>query len=276
MSAIGTLPRAVGRRGLSDAEWARLRPLLPDRPRTGRPPKDHRLVLDALLWLTRTGAPWRDLPERFGPWRSVATRFYRWTRSGVWERILAALRRIADARGRIDWEVHMVDATSVRAHRHAAGARGGQHLQALGRSRGGFGSKLHLRCDRRGRPIAFVLTAGERNERAALPELMARGAVPRAGRGRPRLRPRTVVGDRGYTGRPARDFLRRRGIGAVIPQFRTEKRPRLMDWDLYRERNVVERLVGRLKEYRRIATRYEKLAASYLAFVQLAAIRMWL
>ena len=84
------------------------------------------------------------------------------------------------------------------------------------------------------------------------------------------------MGDRGYTGRPARDLLRRRGISAVIPQFRTEKTPRLMDWDLYRERNVVERLVGRLKEYRRIATRYDKLAASYLAFVQLAAIRMWL
>ena len=83
------------------------------------------MVLDALLWLDRTGAPWRDLPERFGPWRTVATRFYRWTRSGLWERILSALRRIADARGGIDWEVHMVDGTSVRAHRCAAGGKGG-------------------------------------------------------------------------------------------------------------------------------------------------------
>ncbi len=130
--------------------------------------------------------------------------------------------------------------------------------------------------------MAFALTPGERNERTALPDLLAAGAVRRTGRGRPRLRPRTVVGDRGYTGRPARDLLRRRGIAAVIPQFRTEKTLRLMDWDLYRERNVVERLVGRLnlvgrlKEYRRIATRYDKLAASYLAFVQLAAIRLWL
>jgi DDE family transposase len=90
--------------------------------------------------------------------------------------------------------------------------------------------------DRRGRPMAFVLTPGERNERAALPDLLTAGAVQRGGRGRPRLRPRTIVGDRGYTGRPARDFLRRRGIAAVIPQFRTEKRRRLMDWDLYQER----------------------------------------
>jgi transposase len=82
------------------------------------------MVIDALLWLAKTGAPWRDLPERFGPWRTVATRFYRWTRSGLWERILAELRRMADAKGGIDWEVHMIDGTNVRAHR-SAGANGG-------------------------------------------------------------------------------------------------------------------------------------------------------
>ena len=112
------------RHGLTDRKWATLEPLLPRR-RTGRPPKDHRLIIDALLWLGKTGAPWRDLPERFGPWRTVATRFYRWTRSGLWERILAELWRIADAAGGIDWEVHMVDGASVRAHRCAAGAKGG-------------------------------------------------------------------------------------------------------------------------------------------------------
>ncbi len=105
---------------------------------------------------------------------------------------------------------------------------------------------------------------------------MRQGGVKPRGSGRPKLRPRTLVGDRGYTGRPSRDYLRRRGISAVIPQFKTERVPRLMDWALYRERNIVERLVGRLKEYRRIATRYDKLAASYLAFVHLAAIRICL
>jgi transposase len=124
--------------------------------------------------------------------------------------------------------------------------------------------------------MAFALTLGERNEKATLPELMRQGAVKRPGPGRPKLRPRAVVGDRGYSGKPTRDHLRRRGISPVIPQLRTEKTPKLMDWALYRERNVVERVVGKLKEYRRIATRYDKLAASYLAFVQLAAIRIWL
>ena len=124
--------------------------------------------------------------------------------------------------------------------------------------------------------MAFVLTPGQRHEQTAFRELLEQGAVKRRGPGRPKLRPRTIMGDKGYTGRPVRDYLRRHGISAVIPQLKTEKVPWLMDWTLYRERNVVERLVGRLKEYRRIATRYDKLAASYLALVRLDAIRMWL
>ena len=124
--------------------------------------------------------------------------------------------------------------------------------------------------------MTFVLTAGERNKKAAAAELMSRGSVKRRGPGRSKLRPRVVVGDRGYNGRRTKGHLCRRRISPLIPQLTTEKTLRLMDWGLYRERNVVERLAGKLKEYRRIATRYDKLAASYLAFVQLAAIRMWL
>jgi transposase len=111
---------------LSDAEWDCLEPLLPVyRPGRGRPPVDHRLVIDALLWLARTGAPWRTLPERFGPWRTIATRFYRWTASGLWKRIMDALLRRADHAGELDWSRHMIDSTTVRAHQHAAGAKGG-------------------------------------------------------------------------------------------------------------------------------------------------------
>ncbi len=133
-----------------------------------------------------------------------------------------------------------------------------------------------MRCERNGRPIAFVLTAGERHEQTAFQPLMEAGAVRRSGPGRPRRRPQALLADRGYTGRPVREHLRRRGITAIIPQLATETRPRLMDWGIYRERNVIERLVGRLKEHRHLATRYDKLATSYLAFVHLAAILMWL
>lgn len=101
-------------------------------------------------------------------------------------------------------------------------------------------------------------------------------AVKRPGPGRPRKHPDALLGDRGYTGSRVRDHLRRRRITAIIPQLKTETRPRLMDWHTYRERNVVERLVGRLKEHRRLARRYDKRATSYLAFVHLAAILLWL
>jgi transposase len=111
------------RHELTDEQFAKLAPLLPpEKPATGRPNKDHRTVLDAILWRLRTGAPWRDLPERFGPWETVYSRFRRWQRAGVWARVLAELQRQADADGELDWVLHFVDGTVVRAHQHAAGA----------------------------------------------------------------------------------------------------------------------------------------------------------
>ena len=115
------------RRGeLTDEQWARLDPLLPpQKPRTGRPNRDHRQLLNGLLWIKRTGAPGRDLPERYGSWKTVWSRFYRWSESGVWDRVLEALRKQADEAGELSWDVHFVDSTIVRAHQHAAGAKGG-------------------------------------------------------------------------------------------------------------------------------------------------------
>jgi transposase len=127
------------------------------------------MVIDALLWLAKTGAPWRDLPERFGPWRTVVTRRYGWTRSGLWDRILAELRQLADAAGRIDWEMHLIDGTSERAHRCAAGGKGGQS-QALGRNRGG-GARLGPRfsdVDGRGGGGAQLVRGEQRFQRLAL------------------------------------------------------------------------------------------------------------
>ena len=114
----------VKRYALTDAQWRRLEPLLPpERPRTGRPNHDHRTILNGILWVLRTGAPWRDLPERYGPVGTVSSRFYRWRQSGLWQRVLEALQAQADAAGLLDWDLHFVDASVVRAHQHAAGAR---------------------------------------------------------------------------------------------------------------------------------------------------------
>jgi transposase len=105
---------------------------------------------------------------------------------------------------------------------------------------------------------------------------MERGAVKRAGRGRPRVRPERVVGDKGYSSRTVRRYLRRRGIRPVIARRKDEPQQRHFDRERYRARNRVERLINRLKQYRRVATRYEKLAATYLAMVTIAAILIWL
>jgi transposase len=112
------------RHEMSDAEWARIQPHLPAQ-KPGARRKDDRVVVNAILWKLATGAPWRDLPERYGPWQSVYTRFRRWTKAGVWDRLFAAIQREADAAGQIDWDIHFVDGTSIRAHQHAAGAKGG-------------------------------------------------------------------------------------------------------------------------------------------------------
>jgi transposase len=120
-----------------------------------------------------------------------------------------------------------------------------------------------------------VLTAGERHEQFALDALMDKGAVPRSGRGRPRLRPHRTCGDRGYSSPPARR-LRQRRIEPFIPTRKDQPRQPGFDKAAYRERNRVERLIRRLKQYRRIATRYEKRATNYLAMVALGMTMLWL
>src|SRR5947208_15296141 len=113
----------MNRHELSNKQWERLQPLLPpQKPKTGRPAADHRRILNGILWLLRTGAPWRDLPERYGPWGTVASRLYHWRKAGLWARLLAAVQPQADGAGQLDWDIHYVDGPIVRAPQHAAGA----------------------------------------------------------------------------------------------------------------------------------------------------------
>lgn len=148
--------------------------------------------------------------------------------------------------------------------------------EALGKSQGGFSTKLHVRADGAGKPMALVLTPGHRHETIAFVPLMEAGAVPRPGPGRPRRRPRRLVGDKAYSSGFIRAYLRRRGICQTIPRRRDERRAARFDRAVYRQRNRVERLINRLKQNRRVATRYEKRGEYFLAMVMLAAIALWL
>lgn len=114
------------RHELTDEQWDQLALVLPpQRPRTGRPAKDHRTVLNGIVWILRTGAPWRDLPERYGSWQTVYSRFRRWREAGLWEQVLTTLQTDAAHDGTLDDTLAMIDGTSIRAHYQAAGAKKG-------------------------------------------------------------------------------------------------------------------------------------------------------
>jgi transposase len=158
--------------------------------------------------------------------------------------------------------------------------------EALGRSRGGFSTKLHLAFDGRGRPLSIRLTGGQRHDSTQLEATLDGIRVPRP-RGRPRQRPEQVVGDKGYSYPKCRKALRRRGLRHVIPERKDQREQRQkkgpaggraprFDQSVYRLRSWAERGVNRLKQWRRVATRYEKRAHNYLAFVQIASIMIWL
>ena len=156
----------------------------------------------------------------------------------------------------------------------------------MGRGRGGFSTKVHLACDARGRPLSLLVTAGQRNEAPELGALLdgIRVARPEGAPGRPRKRPHRLLADRGYAHDSCRKLLRRRGIPHVIPERRDQKerrkrrggRPPSFDAEAYRGRNVVERCVNRLKQWRGVATRYEKRACNYRATVVIASLMVWL
>ena len=114
----------MNRGDLSNEQWERIAKLLPpEKPKTGRPANEHRPIVNGILWILRTGAPWRDLPERYGSWSTVASRFYRWRSQGIWDRVLAELQADGDQQGALDWEIHYLDGSVIRVHQHAAGAK---------------------------------------------------------------------------------------------------------------------------------------------------------
>ncbi|WP_435886362.1 IS5 family transposase [Streptomyces bacillaris] len=279
------------RHELSDAEWAVLSPLLPSSGSAGRPRSDDRVVLNGIVWKLRTGSAWRDVPDRYGSWQTLYTRFRRWALDGTFSRMLRALQAEKDAAGDIDWLVS-VDSTIVRAHQHAAGGKRGRSTDeagdhALGRSRGGLSTKIHLACDGLGRPLGFVLSGGNANDCTRFEQVMDSITVPRTGPGRPRTRPDHVIADKGYSSRKIRTYLRRHGIPHTIPerpdqiQGRLNRgtrggRPPSFDRCIYRRRNVVERSFNRLKQWRGLATRYDKTRESYHAAVTIASILLWI
>jgi transposase len=250
-------------RGLmTDEEWAIVEPFLTTpSSRGGRPPANHRGVL---------GRCAVNLPHRRAMARSSGA--IRQLELGLAAvpplvRVRCVGHRLAGIRrrgGELD-ALQMIDSTTIRAHRCAAGEAGGGQLQALGRSRGGFTTKVHLRCNAVGLPIGVVLTEGQAHDVTAYDELMAqRDSDPGA-----------MLADKGCDSDAIRHDLRDRGTAPEIPTKRNRNIQHSVRKRLYALRSRIECFIGHLKEQRRIATRFDKTASSFLGFVLLGCIRLW-
>lgn len=249
------------RHDLSDDHWERIRPLLPGQAGGhGGVGSDTRRFVNVIRYLAKTGIAWADLPTSAGVPNSLWQRYNRWCGRGVWEKVAAALRDD-------DTEWLLVDSSCVRAHPSAAGAKkkrtgraGRRPGEALGRGCGGFGTKIHAAVSPLGHPVSLRLTGANAADSPHLPALIA-GVTTRA-----------VVADKGYDADANRAAVRKAGAEPCIPPRRNRTERVEYDRHLYRERNGVERFFGRIKRYRRVATRYDKTARNFLGFVWLAAI----
>jgi transposase len=209
----------------------------------------------------RTGAGWRDLPAAFGPWQSVYSCFRTWTHNGLWTALQTALSAAAR-----DDEYLLIDSTAVRVHAHGAGPAGGQLAQAMGRSRASLSTKIHLACDALGYPLGFLLTGANVSDfdqaKPLLRSYLRQGAH--------------VIMDKGYDSDAIRAYVNQLGGVAVIALHPRRVAPPPFDQHLYYERHRIENLFARLKAFRRIATRYEKLHLTFAAMISLACILVWL
>ncbi|MGC8532994.1 MAG: IS5 family transposase [Acidiphilium sp.] len=244
---------------LSEKQWVRIGPLIAGKASDpGRTGVDNRLFVNAVLWVIRSGAHWHDLPERYGKYKTVHKRFTRWAKAGVWERIFEDLTSDPDN------QYLMLDSTVVRAHQQAANGKGGPKNQALGRSRGGLTTKIHTLTDAEGRPLRFILTGGEAHDVTAAADLLEGQTAS------------GVIADKAYDSNALREMIEEADIEAVIPSKRNRKIQIPHDAQAYKLRNRIERFFNKLKHFRRIATRYDRRAAYFLATIQLASSMIWM
>jgi transposase len=247
-------------RRLRDDQWDWIKDILPGRMGcVGATAADNRLFVDAVLYRYRTGIPWRDLPNDLGGWKNIHRRFSRWAKRGVWAAILGVVAEDADN------EYAMIDSTVVRAHQHSTGARKVDGDQAIGRSRGGLSTKIHALVDALGNPLKAILTGGQAHDLAGADALL------------PGLQAAALLADKAYDAdERVLKPLEAASKTAIIPPKGNRKNPRTYDKAQYQSRHLIENFFCWIKQFRAIATRYDKTARNFLAAFHLIAALCWL
>ena len=212
-------------------------------------------MLNGMLWIARSGAQWRELPEAYGPWQSVYARFAKWRDDGTLERVFHALSEDADK------ENLSIDSTCIKVHESA---NGGEKTadKAVGRTRGGLNTKIRAIVDGLGSPVDFLLSPGNDHDSVHAVNLL--GKVEISGS--------NILADRAYGAHTIREYISGQGANYVIPPQGNLVSPWNIDWCLYKERHLIECFFQKIKWFRRVATRYDKLDTSFLAFVYLASV----
>jgi transposase len=220
--------------------------------------EDTRFFVEGVWYVLRTGCQWRLLPPYYGHWRKVHKRYKAWSDRGIWLELMSSVSEI-------DEQAVMIDATIVRAHACAAGYhKDGNEDQALGRSKGGFTTKIHALVDGLGNPIKFILTGGHRNDITQAAELLKE------------QRNTVVLADKGYDSQEFVDTLESQGCIATIPSRKTAKIPREIDKEQYKERFLVEAFFSKIKHFRRVFSRFDKTTSAFSGFLHLAGALIWM
>ncbi|WP_445810523.1 IS5 family transposase [Yoonia sp.] len=246
---------------LSDTQMAKLEPFFPKSH--GKPRVDDRRVMSGIIFINRNGLRWRDAPAEYGPHKTLYSRWKRWSEKGIFARMLLEL---ADQGGGTD--TLMIDATHLKTHRTASslGLKKGGGGRLIGRTKGGMNSKLHTVTDAAGRPLRMFLTAGQRSDYIGARALL--NGLPPA---------EHMLADRGYDADWYREALEDKGITPCIPSRKNRKVPIPYDESRYRKRHKIENSFARLKDWRRVATRYDRCPKVFLSACALAAVVMfWL
>ena len=211
-----------------------------------------RRFVRSVWYITRTGSQWRFLPSKYGHWRAVHRKYQRWCSRGIWHQLMQCLKDP-------DLQEVMMDSTIVRCHACAAGPQ-----ESVGKSKGGFTTKIHVLSDALGLPLKFIITPGQRHDITQAEDLCKD------------ISKSLVFGDKAYDSDKFINTLKDQGCSVVIPSKKNRKKLRDLDKHLYKERHLIECLIGKMKYFRRIFSRYDKTENCYLGFWYFVGTRMWL